>query len=151
MKLLPKWILTNGLPAFHDGESSTAVEQTYKLYKAMNELIEEYNNFAESVNTQITNFVNDYNTDIETFTTSLRQEFQEFIEVVDLKIQEGYNGINEYIEEQVSGMAGEITNESMEYVKAQLPSEVAKEVQSLKAELESYIDEVLGVVLEAEY
>ena len=29
---LPKWILTNKFPAFHDTESLTAIEQTARVY-----------------------------------------------------------------------------------------------------------------------
>lgn len=87
MKLLPIWTLTKGLPAFNDAESATVIEQTYKIYKAMNELITEYNAFAESVNKKILDHENKYNDDMEVFTTSLRQEFQDFIGEIDLKVR----------------------------------------------------------------
>lgn len=86
MNLLPKWLLTPGIPAFNDYESSTMQEQTYKVYQAMNKLIEEYNKFVDDTNKVLTDFQAKYDEDIEVFTTSMRQEFQDFIDVVELKL-----------------------------------------------------------------
>ena len=86
MRPLPKWFLTKGVPAFEDSESASFSEQTFKVYNAMNELIGEYNEFADRINEEFELFKTKYNSDIELFTTSLRQEFQDFINVVDLRI-----------------------------------------------------------------
>ena len=88
MKLLPKWVLTGGLPASTDHESATCIEQTYKLYGAMQDLITDYNAFADKVNADILAHKEQYESDWETYQTSFRQEFQDFIDVVDLKIAE---------------------------------------------------------------
>lgn len=83
---LPKWRLTHPFPAFYDSESGSAIEQTAKVYGAMQELIEDYNAFTESIEKQINEFTAETKEDQETFRTSLRQEFQDFIDTVELKL-----------------------------------------------------------------
>lgn len=56
MQALPKWILANPFPAIHDFESLTVLEQTARIYGAMNALIDEYNKFADTVNDQLSAF-----------------------------------------------------------------------------------------------
>ena len=87
MRKLPHWCLTDKFPGFYDTESGTAIEQTAKVYKAMNELIEEYNLWIDKVNVLIENFIKDTSGDYEIFKVAMRQEFQDFIDVVNLKIQ----------------------------------------------------------------
>lgn len=86
MNLLPHWVITDKFPAFYDSESATAIEQTARLYKAMQELISEYNSFVDSINQHISDFEKSTKKDYEIFTTAIRQEFQDFIDVVELKI-----------------------------------------------------------------
>lgn len=88
MKLLPQWVLTHLKPGFYDVESGTTIEQTAKVYKAMNELIEEYNTFVDNWNTRIEEFNSGVISDNEAFRIALRQEFQDFIDVVALKVTE---------------------------------------------------------------
>ena len=59
MNLLPKWVLPSTSPAFHDFESATVLEQTAKVYAALNSMITEYNKFADEVNGLLTNFTED--------------------------------------------------------------------------------------------
>lgn len=87
IKPLPHWALTGNNPAFYDTESVTTIEQTGRVYAKMEELVEHYNNFVDSVNQHIENFENAAEKDFEVFTTSIRQEFQDFIDTVDLKIK----------------------------------------------------------------
>ena len=56
MQPLPKWVLTNPLPGVYDTESGTAADMTAKVYKAMAELIEEYNAFANAANAAMESF-----------------------------------------------------------------------------------------------
>lgn len=56
MNALPKWALANPFPAIHDFESLTVIDQTARVYGAMNALITEYNKFADTVNDQLSNF-----------------------------------------------------------------------------------------------
>lgn len=125
MDLLPIWKMTNTLPAFNDMESASAIEQTYKVYQKMQDLINNYNEFATTINNQIEEFTSKYNEDIGVFTTSFRQEFQDFIDVVDLKIENQENEINtnvtntinSYVATEVPPMiediAGVIINEEL--------------------------------------
>ena len=85
MYTLPRWVLTNSKPGFYDTESATAIEQTAKLYKAMQDLIDEYNSFAEKSNKIITDFIEGTQKDYEAFQVALRQEFQDFIDTIELK------------------------------------------------------------------
>ena len=50
MQRLPNWVLANPFPAIHDFESLTVLDQTARIYGAMNKLIEEYNNFVDEAN-----------------------------------------------------------------------------------------------------
>lgn len=85
MQLLPKWVLTNPLPSVFDTESGSVIEQTAKVYAAMNGLIEEYNAFADSVNNKISEFTAETEEQYNLFALDLRQEFQDFIDVIDIK------------------------------------------------------------------
>lgn len=60
MRKLPNWHLTNYKPAFYDFESLTVVEQTAKLYGAMQELINEYNETMKCFTTGILNLTDDF-------------------------------------------------------------------------------------------
>lgn len=84
---LPHWVITDLHPAFYDTDSSTAVEQTGRVYAKMNELIKNYNEFVDSINKHIEEFENGTNKSIEVFETEIRQEFQDFIDIIDLKIE----------------------------------------------------------------
>lgn len=164
MDFLPKWVLTRSLPAFKDGESATALEQSYRLYKAMQELIDDYNTFAENVNVKMTEFVEKYNGDMEVFITSFRQEFQDFIDVVELQImtqQETIaNGVKEDIEEylhsdlkvEMNQMVAESVNEQLGdiYTKEEVDSTFAKAGESYsKTESDNKYAEHSAVVLVA--
>ena len=59
MNQLPKWVLANPFPAIHDFESLTVIDQTARLYGAMQSLIDEYNAFAEEANKQLASFTDD--------------------------------------------------------------------------------------------
>lgn len=43
---LPRWLLPSSVPSVYDTESATCLEQTAKVYGAMRQLIEEYNEFS---------------------------------------------------------------------------------------------------------
>ena len=50
MNQLPKWVLTNPLPAVNDLESLTTIEMVSRLYAAMQSLIDEVNEHIAQVN-----------------------------------------------------------------------------------------------------
>ena len=85
---LPVWVLTEGRPAFYDSESVTAIEMVAKLYGKMNELVENYNEFATQVNTEIDRFESGLTADFEDFKSCLQQLVLNYIESIDMKIAE---------------------------------------------------------------
>lgn len=113
MQVLPKWVLTNKFPAIHDFESLTVIEQTARIYGAMNSMIEEYNAFADNVNKNIKEFQTASEADREQFEIAMRQEFQDFIDVIDLKIKAMENDIFS-VTNDVKGFARELMNEAFE-------------------------------------
>lgn len=87
MQRLPVWVLTNPRPSFHDVESATVQQMTAKVYGAMNELIDEYNAFAEKANAEIENFQN-----------KTTQEQQKMMTEIIRANREFYSCIRKYVE-----------------------------------------------------
>ena len=67
MNQLPKWVLTNPLPAVHDLESLTSVEMVARLYAAMQTLIKEVNEHIAQVNKTVGENDNDLKTALKEF------------------------------------------------------------------------------------
>lgn len=124
MKFLPRWCLSNLRPTIYDAESGSVIEQTAKVYGAMNELIEDYNKFADSWNEKIEQFINKTLEDEEAFRVALRQEFQDFINVVELKIMELDNYAKNEVATQLNNMFKQILegDELKAIVRAELSS-----------------------------
>lgn len=80
---LPKWRLTSKQPAFYDTESGTAIEMVAKVYGAMQELIDEHNNFVQTITDLLNEFEESSNKNFEEFAVGLRQEFQDFIDTFE--------------------------------------------------------------------
>lgn len=98
IELLPIWKLPDSSPAFYDVQSVTVTQAIAKLYPKMNELIGEYNKFAEEWNSKITEFEFSTMEELNTFKVSMRQEFQDFIDVINVKVkvlQETFNSDDE--------------------------------------------------------
>lgn len=100
MFLLPKWMLTHTRPSINDTESCTIIEQTAKIYGAMNELITEYNSFADNVNKIITDFTADTTKNQNEFEIAIRQEFQDFIDAVEIKFGQYQISVENKLAEQ---------------------------------------------------
>lgn len=79
MQLLPKWVLLNTYPAVYDFESLTATEQTARVYGAMQTLIEEYNKFADSVNTALGTFTESETEARAEFETNVTKVYRQFV------------------------------------------------------------------------
>ena len=88
MKLLPYWTLTGSNPAFYDTQSATAIEQTAKVYGAMQSLITEYNQFVINLNKEITDYENTTNRNIDEFKECITNIVSNYIQTVDMKISE---------------------------------------------------------------
>ena len=75
MNTLPKWVLANPFPAIHDFESLTVLDQTARIYGAMNELIKEYNKMIE----QLSNFTKSEQESREEFELKITKVIREFM------------------------------------------------------------------------
>lgn len=95
---LPLWILRNKFPSVYDSESGTAIEMVSKVYGAMQELIDEYNKFAENCNKQIAEFVETDAQSKEQFATAMSQQFQDFIDTVELKLKSYEYNRDEFVD-----------------------------------------------------
>lgn len=119
MVQLPRWVLTNPIPAVLDTESVTAIEMVAKLYGAMQGLIDEYNAFAERTEKSVNDFMNDSNADREVFQIAMRQEFQDFIDVIDVKVTaaESYmrTNLREIAEQYLAGIINEFNDQILDF------------------------------------
>ena len=75
MQTLPKWIIANPFPALHDFESLTVLEQTARIYGAMNQMIDEWNKMVE----QISAFEKSETESREEYEMKLTKVIREFI------------------------------------------------------------------------
>lgn len=75
MNNLPNWVLTNRFPAIHDFESLTVIEQTARLYGAMNSLIDEWNKMIE----QLSDFEKSEKESREEFELKITKVIKEFM------------------------------------------------------------------------
>lgn len=103
MNALPKWALANPFPAIHDFESLTVIDQTARIYGAMNALIEEYNKFAETVNDQLS-----------TFTESEQEARKEFELQITKVMNEFRCSMEQYLKLNLEGTATALINEAIE-------------------------------------
>ena len=90
MNKLPYWHLVNPLPSFHDAESGTVIEMTAKVYGAMNDLIAEYNAFAEKANAEI-----------DVFEQKTTEEQQAFLTKITKTNREFFSCMKEYVKKNV--------------------------------------------------
>lgn len=107
---LPLWILTNKYPAIYDGESATAIEQTAKVYGKMQELITDYNNYVNQINTAIADFENSINQDFESFKQEILNITNNYIACVDMKIANQDSTIAEAIQYMKDNIIQTATN-----------------------------------------
>lgn len=94
---LPMWNLQPNRPCFYDSDSATMLELAAKMQAAFNSMVEDYNNFAKSINAQITTFINSTTANQETFQAGIRQEIQNFIDVVNLRLGEMQSTLDDTI------------------------------------------------------
>lgn len=86
MKLLPHWAIPNKFPAVLETESMTVLEQTGRLYAAMQELIAEYNKYVDDLNSAIEDFENGTNQNIEDFKKCVADMLANHIKCMDIKM-----------------------------------------------------------------
>lgn len=105
MRLLPHWVLTDLNPAFYDTESGSAIQQTAKVYAAMNELIKEYNGFVDEINKRITEFENGIIKSESDFKNCIIKTANNYINSLDIKIDKQNLTISEAIARQDNTIA----------------------------------------------
>lgn len=86
MQLLPTWNLTDRHPAFFDTESGSVLEAAARVYAAMNNLIKEYNQFAENTNEIIESFKAETEQEQECFKRCITELVETYIKSIDIKI-----------------------------------------------------------------
>ena len=121
MRYLPKWALVNPFPAVHDLESLTAIQQTARVYGAMNEMIEEYNKFADQINKEIEEFTGSSEKEITDFKQSIEKRIRCKFELMDAAYAKMKVDIAKYadtkIEEIYAGYLGEyVTNHTSQII-----------------------------------
>jgi len=87
MKRLPTWNINNLQPAFCDLESATVLDMTKKLYKTMQDLIDEYNTFVNDINANIEAFESSTNKDYECFKNYKTKKMHDYMAMLDEKIK----------------------------------------------------------------
>mgnify|MGYP003293753474 FL=1 len=80
MKRLPHWVLTDSFPAFYDSESLTATQQTARVYGAMQELIDSYNQFVDEINGHIDEHENSLEKDVCEFKSKIIHTMENYIQ-----------------------------------------------------------------------
>ena len=112
MYLLPNWVATNKYPAFFDTNSGTAIEQTALVYGAMQDLIKEYNTFADNVNKIIKDNEDLLTEDNECFKHYIQELVKNFMLCVDNQILRQ----NEKIQENEQYMVDNITQTTTDII-----------------------------------
>lgn len=103
MKNLPNWILTNPFPTFYDAESGTVIQQTGKVYAAMQELINEHNQFIIDIQNQI-NKIDEGNTEFKQCLTKIVEDYIKTIdEKIKLQDQKIESAISKVSDESIKG------------------------------------------------
>lgn len=129
MQLLPKWVLPPALPSVYDSESMTVLEVTAKLYGAMNTLIKEYNEFADTVNKKL-----------NTFTETEKEAREEF----EKQITELMRNFQTMITERIGALESDISAETTKIVNQAIRSGVIVISENYDPETESLTIAVSG-------
>lgn len=86
-KPLPNWCISSLNPAFYDTESASVIEQTAKLYKTIQDLINDYNNFSSELVTSSNNFETELREKQEEFINNMTEVIHDYIAMIDEKIK----------------------------------------------------------------
>lgn len=106
---LPRWVLADKFPALYSDESLTAVEMVGRIYRKMQDLIDDYNKFVTSLEDLMELYTSSTNKDIEDFKLEVRTMFQDFVDAVDIKISDQDKDIKEAIEFMKNNIGASIT------------------------------------------
>lgn len=114
IKPLSNWAYLDSKFAFSDTESATAIEQTAKVYRKIQELIEDYNKNVEQINKLIADFTEGINKDQEEFIKSINKIMHDYIHSIDTKIDLQNKEVNDavnYMKTNLSTSISEIVSE----------------------------------------
>jgi DNA anti-recombination protein RmuC len=106
--MLPNWAILRSRYAFEDTESNTAVEQTARLYKAIQEIIDSCNEFSKSIQNEVDTFTTNQSKDYEENKAELTKIMHEFIHSIDTKVDTAVNYMTDNLTDAVQNMSGEI-------------------------------------------
>ena len=122
IKKLPHWVLTDTFPAFYDSESLTAIQQTARLWAKVQELIENYNLFIDTINQHIEEYEQGLKDDFEDFKNCIIQTMNDYIETIDMKINLQDTKIDNFIDTVNSKLdeQDEDIAEAIEYMQTNL-------------------------------
>lgn len=135
---LPLWNVNNLMPAFNDLESASVLDMTGKIYKKINELIEEHNVFITEINNRIDAFESSTNKDFECFKAEITKIIHDYIIAIDSKIDHQDRVIAEsitYIKENISATVIDVVNQMKE--SGELTEELTKAFDELGARVVS--------------
>lgn len=116
-KLLPHWCITTLKSAFYDMESLTAVEQTGRLYKTIQDLIEDYNKYVDEINSTINEFITSADKDQTAFEDKINKIVHDYIAMMDTKIAHQDREIEEaiqYMKDNLSESVASLVTEMKE-------------------------------------
>lgn len=101
MRLLPKWVMVESFPSIYDFESVTATQQTARVYGAMQEMIREYNKFADQINKEIVAFVGSSEKEIYNFKESVEKRIRCKFEAMDAAFSKMKVDISKYADDAI--------------------------------------------------
>ena len=135
MLRLPPWVLTDRHPAFYDTESGTVIEQTARVYAAMQKLIDEYNAFVDSVNKSIEELKLETKEEQDCFKKCITELVETYIKSIDLKIDEQDNKLSDAIEDitaNIQTITTQIVNDAIEAGTITITESYNPETESLE-------------------
>ena len=106
IKPLPSWAIINRFPAFYEGESLTAIEQTARIYAKVNELITTYNRFVTENNAELTELEQQVQKDLSCAIRTIIKLTDSYITQVELRL--GHQ--DRKLDEQYKALTDDITD-----------------------------------------
>lgn len=116
---LPQMALTDLQPCFYDIESVSTVEMVAKLYKYVQNMVDDYNSYTNEINSIIDEFEKGIIHDFECFKNCVTKTMNDYIESVDTRIDLQNKNISEKFAEQDS-----IIQDAINYMKTNLTSTI---------------------------
>lgn len=106
---LPFWRLTNKTPAFYDSESGTAIEQTAKVYAAVQELQEEFEKFTADT----TKAMEEFQSQLMVSNCEFRKNICEIMENYIVSIDHSVDEATAYMKTNLESTATDLINEAI--------------------------------------